>query len=151
MKKRKKKRSSARFGHGLCPCHSGDAYATCCRPYHKGEALAPSPERLMRSRYAAYATGRADYIIETTDPMGPHHQQDRVAWKEGIDAFCAETEFIGLTIEHVLEEPENAHGEVRFLASLRQGGEHVEMREHSVFRRAEDGRWLYTGELERVG
>lgn len=150
MKRRKKKRSSSRFGHGLCPCHSGAPYAACCLPFHKGAAHAATPEQLMRSRYAAYATGRADYIIETTDPEGPHHQADRAAWREGVEAFCAETDFVALTIEHTSMEPENARGEVRFLALLRQGGEPVEMREHSVFRQTEDGRWLYTCELEHL-
>jgi len=45
-----------------CPCHSGFAYATCCQPLHHG-ALAPTAERLMRSRYSAYALQLPDYLL----------------------------------------------------------------------------------------
>ena len=50
-----------------CPCCSGELYANCCEPFHKGEA-APTAEKLMRSRYAAYAICLPEYLIETTYP-----------------------------------------------------------------------------------
>ena len=36
-----------------CACGSDAAYAECCRPYHKGDAAAETPERLLRTRCAA--------------------------------------------------------------------------------------------------
>lgn len=34
-----------------CPCGSGDSYSSCCRPYHRGEKKAASPEACLRSRF----------------------------------------------------------------------------------------------------
>jgi SEC-C motif-containing protein len=51
-----------------CPCGTGLAYAACCEPLHDGQARAETAERLMRSRYAAYARGRLDYVFRTWHP-----------------------------------------------------------------------------------
>ena len=51
-----------------CPCGSGLTYAACCEPLHDGRAVAETAERLMRSRYAAYARGRSDYVFRTWHP-----------------------------------------------------------------------------------
>ena len=37
-----------------CPCHSGLRYSACCEPFHQRAAIAETPEKLMRSRYAAF-------------------------------------------------------------------------------------------------
>jgi len=44
-----------------CPCHSGQPYEACCQPLHLG-LPAPTAERLMRSRYSAYALKNKDYL-----------------------------------------------------------------------------------------
>ncbi|MBN9612983.1 MAG: SEC-C domain-containing protein [Actinobacteria bacterium] len=49
-----------------CPCGRGEAYARCCGPIHEGVA-APTAERLMRSRYSAFALGLAAYLLESWD------------------------------------------------------------------------------------
>ncbi|WP_345764820.1 YchJ family protein [Diaminobutyricibacter sp. McL0608] len=46
-----------------CPCLSGDSYEACCGPVHRGEVEAPTAERLMRSRFSAFALGDADYLL----------------------------------------------------------------------------------------
>lgn len=51
-----------------CPCGSGLVYADCCEPLHDGRARATTAEQLMRSRYAAYARGRSDYVFRTWHP-----------------------------------------------------------------------------------
>lgn len=48
-----------------CSCCSGAPYASCCAPFHRGEREAPTPEALMRSRFAAYANKLAPYIYRT--------------------------------------------------------------------------------------
>ena len=63
-----------------CPCHSGRTYGACCRPWHHG-APAPTPEALMRSRFAAYALGLVDHIVATTDPKGPQWQRHAASWR----------------------------------------------------------------------
>ncbi|MDX1560486.1 MAG: YchJ family metal-binding protein, partial [Marinobacter sp.] len=50
--------------HQSCPCGSGKPYLECCRPFHQGDP-APSPEALMRSRYAAFVLNLPDYLQTT--------------------------------------------------------------------------------------
>ena len=50
-----------------CPCYSGKTYADCCQPLHDGLA-APDAERLMRSRYTAFATRDAAHLLRTWHP-----------------------------------------------------------------------------------
>ena len=52
-----------------CPCHSRKRLRRCCGPLLAGRAAA-TPTALMRSRFAAYALGRTDYILATTHPDG---------------------------------------------------------------------------------
>ena len=94
----------------------------------------------MRSRYAAYAQGNAGYILATTDPEGPQHQDDRAAWLAQVRAFIAASEFLGLAVLDSSEDGDR--GEVRFRATLIQNGQDASFQEHSRFRRV-DGRWLY--------
>jgi len=49
-----------------CYCNSERSFQECCEPYIKGFKNAPTAETLMRSRYSAYATHDADYLVETT-------------------------------------------------------------------------------------
>ncbi len=110
-----------------CPCHSGEEYEECCKLYHEGEG-APTPEKLMRSRYSAYALGLIDYILLTQT-----NKRDR---KE-IEAFCLATEFRDLKIMKV--EPRH----VTFHATLFQNGQDVSFTERSLFEK-EQGRWIYS-------
>jgi SEC-C motif domain protein len=50
-----------------CPCLSGNPYGECCGPLHRG-ATAPTAERLMRSRFSAFALGLPEYLLETWHP-----------------------------------------------------------------------------------
>ncbi len=122
-----------------CPCTSGAKYKRCCKPWHDGRP-APTPEALMRSRFAAYRLGLVAYVLETTDPTGPQARADGRAWARDVDAFCRRTDFQGL---EVLEaSAEGDAGVVRFRARLAQGGRDASFEERSAFRRV-DGRWLY--------
>ncbi|MCU0496991.1 MAG: zinc chelation protein SecC [Anaerolineae bacterium] len=118
-----------------CLCHSGDEYQACCRPYHRGEALPPTPEKLMRSRYAAYALNLADYLILTTHPDSPY-QQDPKTWRESIRKFYQKTRFADLQI---LDAEANT---VTFYAILFEEDQDVSYIEQSLFRQHE-GRWKY--------
>lgn len=50
-----------------CPCCSGLPYDECCGPLHAG-APAPTAERLMRSRFSAFARGLPEYLLATWHP-----------------------------------------------------------------------------------
>ncbi len=49
----------------LCLCNSQRLFERCCGPYLAGEALAPTAEALMRSRYSAFTQGNFDYLVAT--------------------------------------------------------------------------------------
>ena len=51
-----------------CPCSSGDSYDECCGPFHRGDAWPLTSERLMRSRYAAFALGDSAYLLASWHP-----------------------------------------------------------------------------------
>lgn len=78
-----------------CPCHSEKSYEECCQLYHNGK-LPESALSLMRSRYAAYALGLADYIISTTDPDHRDYSSNLISWKQQILMFSSMTTFQGL-------------------------------------------------------
>lgn len=119
-----------------CPCSSGKPYSECCMPYHHGK-LAPTALALMRSRYSAYALGKADYIIITTHPQSPYFEKDRKKWKRAILEFCNTTKFLRLEIQ--------ASGEdwVHFRAHL----DGAVLDEKSLFENV-DGKWLYVRALK---
>ncbi|MBT2774138.1 SEC-C domain-containing protein [Halomonas sp. ISL-60] len=50
-----------------CPCGSQLTLDKCCGRHHHGEP-APTPEALMRSRYAAFVLGLNDYLLATWHP-----------------------------------------------------------------------------------
>ena len=122
-----------------CPCGSQKKYKKCCAVYHKG-ALAPNALILMKSRYSAYATGNADYIIKTTHPENPDFTTERTSWKKDIDIFSKHTEFLGLKIIEFIDGEEEAY--VTFEASLSSGL----LTEKSRFLKS-DERWLYVDGL----
>ena len=51
-----------------CYCCSGDEFEICCEPFINGTAKPPTAEKLMRSRYAAYAVVDVAYLVRTTHP-----------------------------------------------------------------------------------
>ena len=120
------------FGQ-LCPCGSGAGYHLCCQPLHLGERQAETAEELMRSRYAAYATGDADYLFRTwhprTRPAATTVEAD-IIWR-GLEVTDAVAGGLG-----------DEHGEVEFTALYEVDGGQGSMHERSTFERRA-GRWFY--------
>jgi SEC-C motif-containing protein len=137
-----KKRRRRRRRGSSCPCGSGDAYGKCCGPYHRGDADPETPEELMRSRYAAYAKGDVDYIVETTDPDGEAWTEPESEWRDNIREFTEGYDFQGVEIRDSGVDGET--GWVEFYARLRAGRRDASFEERSRFARR-DGRWLYSG------
>ena len=147
MRRRRKKKRAGGLGPragGPCPCHSGQSYELCCRPFHKGIDVAPDAVALMRSRYAAYAACLPDYVMETTHADSPHRERDERAWRAGILEFGMSTRFVGL---EVLESgQDDTHAWVIFEAHMEAEEGPFVMNEHSTFERIE-GRWYYIDAL----
>jgi SEC-C motif-containing protein len=126
-----------------CPCGRARPFAACCEPYITGRALPPTAEDLMRSRYAAYATGAVDYLWETHDP----------ARRGGVDKAAIARAAAG-TRWHELKVlgaerggPGDDEGTVLFEARYTLGPRPATLRENAEFRRV-DGRWVYVGETK---
>ncbi|MBC9953052.1 hypothetical protein ICM05_00120 [Leucobacter sp. cx-42] len=116
-----------------CPCRSGAVYANCCEPIHLGAVEAPTAERLMRSRYSAFALGLAPYLLRSW------HHETRPA---SLD-LDADVKWLGLVIEEtVAGGPFDAEGIVEFTAIGRDSGGRFEQRERSRFSRVA-ARWVY--------
>ena len=94
----------------------------------------------MRSRYAAYAKGEVDYIVETTDPEGEAWTEPVSEWRSEIRQFGRDHEFPG--VEVLGSGGEGDAGWVRFRAKLRADGRDGSFVERSEFVRR-DGCWLY--------
>jgi SEC-C motif domain protein len=115
-----------------CPCGSGERYDGCCGPLLRG-AVAPTPERLMRSRFTAFVVGDARHLA------GSWHPGTRPA-ELTLDPGLRWT---GLEIVETDAGGEgDTRGVVEFRAAWRQGRDRGELHERSRFVR-QSGRWWY--------
>ncbi|MFC7449835.1 YchJ family protein [Rhodococcus daqingensis] len=121
-----------------CPCLSGDTYGSCCGRFHSGETEAPTAERLMRSRYSAFAVGATDYLRRTWHPST---RPDRLDLDP--DQRWTGLDILGCMGGGLFE----AEGTVEFVAHYVHAGQRDSLREHSRFVR-EDGRWLYLDAID---
>jgi SEC-C motif-containing protein len=120
-----------------CPCGSDADYAACCEPFHLG-APVPTAEKLMRSRYAAYALGKFGYLEATCagPASGDFSRTEAEQAQLGI-------RWLGLEVLRVKKGGEtDSEGTVKFLAHFRQNGQAGTLAETSEFRRV-DGAWAY--------
>lgn len=130
----------------ICPCGSGKEYEGCCGPLHRNVKKAQTPGELMRSRYSAYARGKAAYLMQTV-PERHRSVEDAAV----IEEFINSAEWIKLEI--LDEEQGTDSGFVEFKAYYREGGTIGVQHEKSRFV-LENGEWLYEdGELcsEKIG
>jgi SEC-C motif-containing protein len=129
-----------------CPC-GGTSFEACCGPFLAGEAIPPTAEALMRSRYTAYTLKNEDYLKATwhpsTRPQEPvTDENEKIQW-------------LGLEVKSALrlrqrkadlpEQPDR--DTVEFVARFRIGGRAQRLHEISNFVReaGADGvpRWFY--------
>ncbi|MDO8330908.1 MAG: YchJ family protein [Fluviicoccus sp.] len=122
----------------LCPCGSGLGYRDCCGPRHSGLKPAETPEQLMRSRYAAYALGNANYLVATRDPQ--HREPGEL---KGIQATLRGLRWKSLEILAASGGPDDVEGMVEFRATYTANLVPHVLHERSQFRQ-ENGRWYYS-------
>ncbi|WP_182064667.1 YchJ family protein [Curtobacterium sp. ME12] len=115
-----------------CPCLSGNPYGECCGPLHAG-AVAPTAERLMRSRFSAFALGVPEYLLLTWHPRSRPAglELDRSQRWTRLDVLATTS-----------GGPFDSHGTVTFRAWWRSDDERGTLEETSDFVR-EQGRWFY--------
>jgi len=122
----------------LCPCESKRTYDRCCEPYLLGKAFPETAEKLMRSRFSAYAMVRADYLVATTS----EEERAKIDPDE-LERYCRAVKCISLRIlETELGGKDDETGVVVFHAKLLINGKRMLHRERSRFVR-EAGKWAY--------
>ncbi|MFF3767692.1 YchJ family protein [Streptomyces sp. NPDC001922] len=121
-----------------CPCGLPAGYADCCGRLHRGEASAPTAEKLMRSRYSAFVVRDEAYLLRTWHPRTrPRH----------LD-FDTGLRWSGLEILDTADgSPFHTTGTVTFRARYTEQGRAGELLEHSRFER-HDGAWVYVTALD---
>ncbi|MFW7343053.1 YchJ family metal-binding protein [Pollutimonas sp. H1-120] len=125
-------------GAAPCPCGGGPglSYSACCQRFIDGQASAPDAERLMRSRYTAYALGLEAYLLATWHPLtrpagldlAPPGQAHGIRW-------------LGLIVESH-SRLDDTQAEVVFTARYREAGRAHRLHERSRFV-LENGHWFY--------
>lgn len=116
-----------------CPCLSGLPYEECCEPFHLGRVEAPTAERLMRSRYTAYARSLPEYLLRTWHPST---RPATLVLEEGVRWY--RLDILSRSRGGMLD----TEGAVEFTASYRVDGISGRQHETSRFVR-EGGRWYY--------
>jgi SEC-C motif-containing protein len=129
-----------------CPC-GGTSFEACCGPFLAGEAIPPTAEALMRSRYTAYTLKNEDYLKATWHPS--------TRPTEPVTDENEKLQWLGLEVKSALrlrqrkadlpEQPDR--DTVEFVARFRIGGRAQRLHEISRFVReaGDDGapRWFY--------
>ncbi len=116
-----------------CPC-GGASYSSCCQPFHEGTQVAPTPEKLMRSRYSAYAMELEPYLLST---WHPDTRPDEPLFLEE-----APTKWVELKIKQSQINDDLVSGIVEFVAIFKVNGKAHRIHEISEFVK-ENGQWFY--------
>ncbi|TCC92424.1 hypothetical protein EZ428_07660 [Pedobacter frigiditerrae] len=114
-----------------CPCCANLSYSNCCHPFHLNKEKPLTPEKLMRSRFSAYALHLIDYLIETTHPSQRHLYQ-----KKEIENSAKSNVWLKLEICEAKKDI------VEFKAFYQNGLKIFIHHERSVFKQ-ENGIWYY--------
>lgn len=118
----------------LCPCCSNQPYTHCCQPYHLWQKNAITAEQLMRSRYSAYALGKADYLVKTWHPK---------TLPSKLTEELSQAKWIDLVIHKYWESNNLNEAFVEFTARYRNSnGKAEKMHETSRFIKQAD-HWFY--------
>ncbi|MEC4019354.1 YchJ family protein [Streptomyces sp. H27-D2] len=117
-----------------CPCGlDGSPFRDCCGSLHSGRTTASTAERLMRSRFSAFAVRDAAYLLKTWHPTTRPSslQLDPEQLWTRLD-ILATTE----------GSPFHTEGTVEFRAHFSVRGRADSQHEHSRFLR-DNGQWVY--------
>src|SRR5690606_14149416 len=120
-------------------CCSGQPPELCCEPILEGRETAATPEQLMRSRYAAFCTRNAVYLLQTWHPDGRHDTS-----LADLESGCGQQRWCRLQVISAPVVAENADSAlVEFVAFFQTAdGAPGQLHERSRFVR-EQGRWFY--------
>lgn len=115
-----------------CYCGSQKAFQECCEPFINGIQKAPTALALMQSRYSAYATLKADYLLATT-----HISERNYHSRSEILNWAKNNQWLNLEIINATED--TVEFKAYFLDSKLQKQIHHEL---STFK-LENESWFY--------
>jgi SEC-C motif domain protein len=115
-----------------CYCGAPRKFQDCCEPFIRMIQKAPTAEALMRSRYSAYVTHEADYLLATT-----HLQERKCHSKAEILNWAISNQWKRLEI--INTSGNTVEFKAYFLDSKLQKQIHHEL---STFK-LENGSWFY--------
>jgi SEC-C motif-containing protein len=115
-----------------CYCGSDKNFQNCCEPIIKGLQKSPTAKLLMRSRYSAYVTHQADYLLATT------HILERKQYSKS-EILCWATSNKWLQLEIIKSTENTVEFKAYFLDGKLQKQIHHEL---STFK-FENGSWFY--------
>ncbi|NTX11666.1 hypothetical protein HUA76_12770 [Myxococcus sp. CA056] len=125
-----------------CPCCSGLRYRECCAPFHRGEAEPPDAERLMRSRYSAFAQREPTYLWKTLHPSHPDRARPEDVVVRELRAFAQVHQFPKLVVMDRQAPDAQGTAQVLFFAKVFEKGKDRSFVERSDFRHDGTG-WRY--------
>ncbi|KFC73011.1 hypothetical protein FG94_01689 [Massilia sp. LC238] len=132
---------------GACPC-GGPSLGACCGPFIAGEALPPTAEALMRSRYTAYTLKNEPYLLATWHPT-TRPAEPIIDDKEPIRWLGLEVKSALRLRQRKVNSPDDPDSDtVEFVARFKVGGRAHRLHEVSRFLREADSetgekRWYY--------
>jgi SEC-C motif-containing protein len=127
---------------GACPCHSRREYLSCCALYLGGAEEARTPVALMRSRYAAFALGKAEYLWRTLHADHPDRARDRDEVLRSLRGAKDRLRYMSLSILDSRSKDDLGEGQVLFAAGVFERGQDRSFVELSDFRHDGEG-WRY--------
>jgi SEC-C motif-containing protein len=130
----------------LCPCGSGNPFASCCGPVLAGKQAAASAEMLLRARYTAFTRVDMKYI-ERTHASQTRGQLDL----DGMQQWARSAEWQRLEILHIENgETGDTDTEIEFKAHYRLHGKDCVLHEIGEFA-FKQNQWFYVdGRLPEV-
>lgn len=121
-----------------CPCGSEQSFQLCCSPFHEGIRFPETAEKLMRSRYSAFAVGNLPYLKETIAGKAALTLDS-----DNLSQVLNTHQWLGLDIVSSTEDQQNTdHATVEFRALYDNQGKYGLLHERSEFKRI-NGRWYY--------
>lgn len=115
-----------------CYCGYPNTFENCCKPLIISIKSVKSAEELMRSRYVAYCTQAADYLVQTTHASTRkfHKKADILDWSKSNTWLKLE----------IIASSENS---VEFKASFLDESRNVQIHHEKSTFICEDGKWFY--------
>lgn len=115
-----------------CFCGLNTPFEACCQVFINSIQNAPTAETLMRSRYSAYATGEADYLVATT-----HSSTRNLHKKEAILEWSKSNHWMKLEVINSTET------KVKFKAYYLDYRGKAQVHEELSTFIFENGKWFY--------